>query len=131
MSSLDENSDSHTSEKLESIGPSRDQDVSNQTDNHYNGSGTPSDPFAVEFLPNDPRNPMNFSTPRRWFITSIGTLSVFAITLTSSAYSGSAKEIKDEFDVSSEIYTLGQATAPATNRLRTHRDGTRPRRQSA
>ncbi|KAG4425427.1 hypothetical protein IFR04_001346 [Cadophora malorum] len=107
MSSLDENSDSHTSEKLESIGPSRDQDVSNQTDNHYNGSGTPSDPFAVEFLPNDPRNPMNFSTPRRWFITSIGTLSVFAITLTSSAYSGSAKEIKDEFDVSSEIYTLG------------------------
>ncbi|TVY82530.1 Efflux pump FUB11 [Lachnellula suecica] len=77
--------------------------------NPYNGSGTLEDPFVVEFLPGDPRNPMNFSLARKWFITAIGTLSVFAITLTSSAYTGSAKEIIAEFHTSSELFALGVA----------------------
>jgi len=77
--------------------------------NPYLGSGTPEDPFVVEFLPGDLHNPMNFSTARKWLITAIGTLSVFAITLTSSAYSGSAEEIISEFNVSSEVFALGIA----------------------
>ncbi|KIN08855.1 hypothetical protein OIDMADRAFT_141116 [Oidiodendron maius Zn] len=71
------------------------------------GSGTPEDPFVVEFLPGDPRNPMNFPNAKKWMITSIGTLSVFAVTLTSSAYSGSAEEILAKFQVSSEVFALG------------------------
>jgi MFS family permease len=77
--------------------------------NPYLGSGTPEDPFVVEFLPGDLHNPMNFPAARKWLITAIGTLSVFAITLTSSAYSGSADEIISEFDVSSEVFALGIA----------------------
>ncbi|KAG4438074.1 hypothetical protein IFR05_006440 [Cadophora sp. M221] len=50
---------------------------------------------------------MTFSTAKKLLITSIGTLSVFAITLTSSAYSGSALKIITEFSTSDEIFTLG------------------------
>ncbi|KAK3938462.1 major facilitator superfamily domain-containing protein [Diplogelasinospora grovesii] len=75
----------------------------------YDGQGTVSDPYVVEFVHGDPHNPMNFSESRKWFITSIVTLSVFAVTLTSSAYSASAHQITAEFDASSELFALGIA----------------------
>lgn len=73
----------------------------------YHGSGTALDPFVVEFGVGDPRNPMNFSAARKWMITSVVTLSVFAVTLTSSAYSGSADQIREEFNSSREVFALG------------------------
>ncbi|RDW57591.1 hypothetical protein BP6252_13673 [Coleophoma cylindrospora] len=76
-------------------------------DHPYHGSGTAADPFVVEFLPDDHRNPMNFARPRKWLITSIGIMSVFAITLTSSAYASSATEIRAEFNCSGELFALG------------------------
>jgi MFS family permease len=72
----------------------------------YKGSGTISDPFIVEFL-SSPDNPMNFTAFKKWIIVAITTLSVFAITLNSSAYSGSAEEIIAEFHTGSEIFSLG------------------------
>jgi len=71
------------------------------------GQGTASDPFIVEFQAGDPLNPMNFSSTRKWLITSVVTISVFAVTLTSSAYSASSEQITAEFGASSEIFTLG------------------------
>lgn len=53
------------------------------------------------------RTDRNFSSSKKWLFTSIVTLSVLAITLTSSAYSGSSRPLIAEFDVSSEIYALG------------------------
>lgn len=74
----------------------------------YDGQGTEEDPFVVEFFKNDPGNPMNWGSSRKWFITVIATVSVFAVTLTSSAYSVSANEIFQDFhDISSEVFTLG------------------------
>jgi multidrug resistance protein len=73
----------------------------------YTGMGIPMSPFVVDFRANDPQNPMNFSSARKWLITSIVTLSVFAITLTSSAYSGSSEGIILEFNCSTEVYALG------------------------
>src|SRR5690349_1882635 len=35
----------------------------------YKGSGTDEDPYLVEFIPDDPRNPMNFPQVKKWFIT--------------------------------------------------------------
>jgi MFS family permease len=61
----------------------------------------------VEFGPGDADNPMNFSPARKWFITSIVTTSILAITLTSSAYSSSATQIMDEFGASREVFALG------------------------
>jgi hypothetical protein len=71
----------------------------------YNGEGTEEDHFVVEFQKDDPHNPMNWSLSRKWFITAIVTLSVFAITLTSSAYSESTNEVIGDFDISTEVFT--------------------------
>lgn len=71
------------------------------------GQGTEEDPFVVEFQKDDPGNPMNWGSFRKWFITSVATTSVFAVTLTSSAYSFSANEVLQDFVISSEVFTLG------------------------
>ncbi|KAF4630726.1 hypothetical protein G7Y89_g7413 [Cudoniella acicularis] len=73
----------------------------------YDGQGTEEGPFIVEFRKGDPSNPMNWSQFRKWFITAIATVSVFAVTLTSSAYAGSGDEIIQEFNISSEVFIVG------------------------
>ncbi|KAF7796086.1 hypothetical protein EIP86_007257 [Pleurotus ostreatoroseus] len=35
----------------------------------YPGSGTQTDPYIVDWDPNDPENPYNWSKPRKWLIT--------------------------------------------------------------
>lgn len=74
---------------------------------NYNGEGTDLNPYIVEFHPDDPEDAMHFTPVKKWFIIFIVTLSVFAVTLTSSAYSGSANEILMQFHCSSELFALG------------------------
>ena len=74
---------------------------------NYNGQGTERDPFLVEFQKDDPDNPMNWSQFRKWFITTIATLSVFAVTFTSSAYAESANEVMRDFRISTEVFVVG------------------------
>lgn len=78
-----------------------------ENSNTYDGSGTPDDPYVVEFQKNDPGNPMNWGDFRKWFITTIATLSVFAVTFASSAYSVSVMEITQEFNISTELFIVG------------------------
>ncbi|OKL57799.1 hypothetical protein UA08_07260 [Talaromyces atroroseus] len=73
----------------------------------YNGQGTEEDPYVVEFQKIDPGNPMNWSQFRKWFITTIVTLSVFAVTFTSSAYSESSNEVIADFNISPEVFIVG------------------------
>ncbi|PGH12054.1 hypothetical protein AJ80_06873 [Polytolypa hystricis UAMH7299] len=73
----------------------------------HDGQGTEEHPFVVEFQKDDPGNPMNWSQFRKWLITTIVTLSVFAVTFTSAAYSVSANEIIQDFNISTEVYILG------------------------
>ncbi|KAK5197819.1 MFS siderochrome iron transporter 1 [Exophiala xenobiotica] len=73
----------------------------------YNGSGTEDDPYVVEFIPNDPRNPMEFSQVKKWFITLTVAVATLAVAFVSSAYSGGADEIIQTFGVSQEVFTLG------------------------
>ncbi|EED14461.1 MFS multidrug transporter, putative [Talaromyces stipitatus ATCC 10500] len=88
-----------------------DETVTNVSDSErahvYNGQGTIEDPFVVEFQKDDPGNPMNWSSLRKWFITSIVTWSVFAVTFASSAYSESSGEVIDDFNVSTEVFIVG------------------------
>ncbi|KAL2155509.1 hypothetical protein VTH82DRAFT_251 [Thermothelomyces myriococcoides] len=67
----------------------------------------PSDPRIVEFAPDDPTNPLNYSRGRKWFLTSIVTGSILSITLTSSAYSSTSSQVMDEFGASAEVAILG------------------------
>jgi hypothetical protein len=55
---------------------------------HYRGKGTEEDPYAVTWIDNDPRNPMLFPAWYKWMITLMMALSVLAVSLCSSAFSG-------------------------------------------
>ncbi len=73
----------------------------------YRGSGTEEDPYLVEFIPHDPRNPMAFPHWKKWSITIIMAFATLAVSFASSAYSGGLKEILMEFKASQEVGTLG------------------------
>lgn len=76
--------------------------------NHpYAGSGTEKDPYVVQWIPNDPRDPMNFTPFRKWFITLSVAIATLAVALVSSAYTGGIREIIMEFGISQEVATLG------------------------
>ncbi|PHH85968.1 hypothetical protein CDD83_10930 [Cordyceps sp. RAO-2017] len=73
----------------------------------YPGSGTEEDPFLIDWIPNDPRNPMAFRPALKWFITGMAALATLAVTLVSSAYSGTVRQIIEHFHISQEVATLG------------------------
>lgn len=82
--------------------------VSDEVLNHkYKGSGTEEDPYQVDYIPNDPRNPMGFSDAKKWFITIVVAIATLAVAFVSTAYTGSTKQIIEEFHTSSEVVTLG------------------------
>lgn len=74
---------------------------------HYAGAGTGDDPYVVEFLVNDPRNPMGFSMFKKWTITLLSAGVTLAVAFCSSAYSGGIAEIVSEFHTSQEVAVLG------------------------
>jgi len=48
--------------------------------NHqYKGFGTEDDSYLVEFIPNDPRNPMEFSQAKKWFIVMTVAFATLAV----------------------------------------------------
>jgi hypothetical protein len=76
-------------------------------EHQYSGSGTEEDPYIVEFLHNDPRNPRNFPALRKWTITVLVAIATLCVTFDSSAYTGGIRQIIKQFGVSQEVATLG------------------------
>lgn len=54
----------------------------------YEGSGTEEDPYVVEWIDNDPRNPMTWSKTKKWVITLTVANAVLVVAFCSSAFSG-------------------------------------------
>ncbi|EYE97665.1 MFS transporter [Aspergillus ruber CBS 135680] len=73
----------------------------------YDGSGTPEDPYAISWIPQDPRNPMNWGYVKKWSITFLASFITLAVSLVSSAYSGGISQIVTDFNASEEIAILG------------------------
>ncbi|KAJ3500367.1 hypothetical protein NM208_g17160 [Fusarium decemcellulare] len=73
----------------------------------YAGEGTTESPYLVEFLPNDPRNAMNFSQTKKWVITILQAVATLAVAFVSTAYSGGLTSILMDFHVSTEVVILG------------------------
>lgn len=66
--------------------------------------------FLVEFDgPDDPDNPKNWSTRRRWAITISMGLLVFTVTFASSIFSVNIGVVSEKFNVSVVTATLGVA----------------------
>ncbi|PKS06097.1 hypothetical protein jhhlp_007931 [Lomentospora prolificans] len=85
----------------------------------YEGSGTSGDPFVIDWIENDARNPMNLPTPAKWMIVVIQSISTMAVSLVSSGYVGALGQIEDSFKVSDlmailgvSLYVLGFALGP-------------------
>ncbi len=73
----------------------------------YPGSGTEHDPYRVEFLPGDERDPQNFSSLKKWSITILVAFATLAVAFVSSAYTGGVNQIITAFDTSDEVVVLG------------------------
>ncbi|GAB7339624.1 hypothetical protein MBLNU457_6218t1 [Dothideomycetes sp. NU457] len=85
------------------------------------GTGTTQDPFLVEWLPQDMRNPMSMARSLKWVITVLMALGTLSIAFSSTAFSGAVIQIRKDFRCSDELailsvslYVLGFAIAPMT-----------------
>jgi hypothetical protein len=68
------------------------------------------DEFLVEFSgPDDPDNPKSWTARRRWIITLTVGILVFTVTFASSIFSVNIGIVKDKFQVSQVVATLGVA----------------------
>lgn len=81
-----------------------DEDVCNQ---NYAGNGTEDDPYVIDYLHNDRQDAMGFSKGRKWAIAVLQSLSTFAVTFASSVYASGIEDIKQRFNVSGDVATLG------------------------
>ena len=61
----------------------------------------------VEWIDNDPRNPMLFSELKKWSLTAVVAIATLAVAFVSSAYTGGIDQILREFGASQEVATLG------------------------
>ncbi|MCJ1464878.1 MFS siderochrome iron transporter 1 [Pseudocyphellaria aurata] len=73
----------------------------------YSGSGTVEEPYVVEFIPGDKRNPMGFPMWKKWVITLLIAFATLAVSFVSSAYTGGLQQVVEEFGTSEEVVTLG------------------------
>ncbi|KAK8034753.1 major facilitator superfamily domain-containing protein [Apiospora rasikravindrae] len=73
----------------------------------WSGKGTEEDPFLVDYIDNDPKNPMKFSQLKRWSIMMVQAVAVLAVAFVSTAYSGGVVEIIREFKIDTIIAILG------------------------
>ena len=54
----------------------------------YEGSGTEEDPYVVEWIENDPRNPMEWSQTKKWTGCVCMAFATLTVAFCSSAFSG-------------------------------------------
>ncbi|KAH8819819.1 major facilitator superfamily domain-containing protein [Xylogone sp. PMI_703] len=73
----------------------------------YRGSGTSEDPFQVTWIPDDSRNPQNFSMTKKWLFAFCVSFSTLAVAFSSSSYTGGIKQIVEDFHVGQEVAILG------------------------
>lgn len=73
----------------------------------YAGCGTQDEPYVVDFLPGDPLNPHNWETWRRWMFLSIVAVSTLAVSFCTSAYLSALPQLREHFQASDLVITLG------------------------
>ena len=85
------------------------------------GSGTDDDPYVVDWIPSDARNPMTISRSMKWIITLIMALGTLSVAFSSTAFSGTLPQIQRDLKCSEELsiltvslFVLGFAIAPIT-----------------
>lgn len=75
----------------------------------WSGKGTEEDPFLVEFIRDDPRNPKHFKQWQKWTFCIVMAVATLGVAMGSSAYSGGIIQVIEEFHCTQEVATLGLA----------------------
>ncbi|CAE6426807.1 unnamed protein product [Rhizoctonia solani] len=73
----------------------------------FTGSGTLEDPYVVDWAPEDPKNPFNWSPAKRWRITAVLALTTLCIAYSSSSYSGGIQYMMAELHMGQYVGILG------------------------
>lgn len=73
----------------------------------YIGSGTPEDPYVVDWDLDDPEDPYNWPNFRRWIITAQLALSTWTVSFGSSSYSGGIRATMRDLNISYNVAILG------------------------
>ncbi|KAJ5900686.1 Citrinin biosynthesis cluster MFS transporter mrr1 [Penicillium subrubescens] len=93
---------------LEENDHDHDTDVESAQNQPLPEKPTEKDPNLVEWDgPDDPENPQNFSRRRKWIITVVMSSMTMWITFASSVFSTATVVTAKEFNVSTEVMTLG------------------------
>jgi hypothetical protein len=86
----------------------------------FPGSGTLEDPYRVEWIPDDPRNPLIMPQWIKWMITIIQAFAFLSITFASSAMSAADPQLEEHVGASStlviadtSLFILAFAIGPA------------------
>ncbi|KAI1348975.1 polyamine transporter 3 [Xylaria sp. FL0043] len=85
----------------------------------YPGSGTEEDPYLVDWIPGDVKNPYDIATRMKWWITLIMSFGTLAVSISTSSFSSALPQLQADFHVSAELsiasvslYVLGFAIGP-------------------
>ncbi|GAA5868957.1 hypothetical protein JCM16303_000319 [Sporobolomyces ruberrimus] len=73
----------------------------------YKGEGTEASPYIVTWHDNDPENPLNFTSLKKWLITLNAAFATLCVAFASSVYSGGIRQMMGYFDRDIEVLTLG------------------------
>ncbi|ORY35073.1 putative membrane transport protein [Naematelia encephala] len=68
--------------------------------------GDISEKKLVSWKTDDPENPRNWSTLRRWYITGVASISVIQVAMSSAIVTGDFKDQQEHFGVSAEVIAL-------------------------
>ena len=88
--------------------------------NPYKGLGTPTDPYLVDWLPEERANPYNWSSAYRWLVTFVIAASALCVAFASSSYSAALQDLHREFPAMGQeqgiaglsLYVLGFGIGP-------------------
>ena len=84
----------------------------------YPGSGTPEDPYLVDWLPDEPSNPYNWRPSFKWMNMAVIAMSALCISFASSSYSAAIPDVMRQLNGKSQeegiaglsLYVLGEST---------------------
>lgn len=73
----------------------------------WRGHGTEENPYVVEWLPDDPENPMTWQDSYKWFLVFVVAFATLAVSFDSAAFTGGLNQLIVQFSASVELVTAG------------------------
>ncbi|SCZ93484.1 BZ3500_MvSof-1268-A1-R1_Chr6-3g08692 [Microbotryum saponariae] len=73
----------------------------------YEGHGTVASPYIVDYGVDDPENPLEWTTLKRWYITGVVSMGTLVVAFGSSVYAGAIPQMIVYFDKTQTLLTLG------------------------